>query len=300
MLALALAASLAAIVPVGTAGATPVATATAASSAVVDDARLAADEARIPQRCGKPPVTGCRLVWHGKQAPTLVLWGDSHSWMMTPAVKEAVRKKKINVVLFFLGGCIPAIPDKELYAGNACAELSYDTMRYLLQLKASGRPYRLLMGAFWGANLDRLFWYEDQESRDIMKQRRVYTLAYNRPLFHWLGDNGIPTDVQAQGPAAIPPTECTAGASPFWCPISRHRAYFKDTYIRKWLARRMAYLPRRAKLIDYSNGICSRTTCEAVDDGVHTWFDPYHVSATKAATLARYYKPTVRALLRSR
>jgi hypothetical protein len=296
LLAVSLSLALTATAP--TAGAATGPAPTAAAGPGEDE--LAADQAPTPKRCGRPPIKGCRLQWVGELAPTLVVWGDSHSWMMTPAIKRAVRYKRVNVVLFFLGGCLPAIPDMKIYAGNPCAELSIDTMRYLRRLKASGRPFRLLMGAFWGANLDRLYWYEDQESRDVMAQRRVFTMAYNRPLFRWLGDKGIPTDVQVQGPAAVPPTYCWLGSSPFWCSIARYRAYYKDGYVRNWLARQMSHLGGRPRLVDYSGGICSNTTCAAVVDGVHTWFDPYHVSATKAATLARYYKPTIRTLINSR
>jgi hypothetical protein len=283
-----------------TATAAPATTATTTATAGPGDDELAADQAPIPERCGGLPIRGCRLKWVGEWAPTLVVWGDSHMWMMTPAIKRAVRYKRVNVVLFFVGGCVPAIPDMKIYAGNACAELSVDTMRYLQRLKAGGRPFRLLMGAYWGANLDRLYWYEDQESRDVMAQRRVYTMAYTRPLFRWLGEKGIPTDVSIHGPAAIPPTQCALGDTPFWCSIPRYRAYYKDGYVRNWLARQMSHLGGRPRLVDYTDGICSNRTCPAVVNGVHTWFDPYHVSATKAATLASYYKPSIRVLLNSR
>jgi hypothetical protein len=295
VLALSLAVSLAAIVPT-TAGA-ETAPVTAAGP---DDEQLAEDQAPIPAKCGSPPLTGCRLTWYGKQAPTLVVWGDSHLWMMTPAVVGALRGQRVNVVLFFLGGCIPSLPDMEIYAGNACAELSVDAMTYLQQLEAGGRRYRLLLGSFWGANLNRLSYYESQERADIMRERRVFTQRYTRPLFQWLGREGIPTDVSVQGPIAVPPAECDLGSTPFWCPVTRRDAYYKDTYVRSWLARRMSRLPEGARLVDYSDGICSATTCPAVVNGVHTWFDAYHVSATKAAELSSYYRPTVRALLRKR
>jgi hypothetical protein len=292
VLALVLMASL-----VATAPSTSGAPALPASPAGADEEQLAADQAPIPERCGPTPLTACRLTWFAKEAPTLVLWGDSHLWMMTPAVVKALGSRRVNVVLFFEGGCIPAAPNMEIYAGNACAELSVAAMRYLQHLRDQGRPFRLLLGAFWGANLDRLFWYEDQERADIMAQRRVYTQAYTRPLFRWLGREGIPTDVSVQGPVSVPPSECDGGSWPFWCPVPRRRAYFKDAYVRQWLARRMSYLPAGARLVDYSDGICSATSCPAVVNGVHTWFDPYHVSATKAAKLASYYRPTVRALV---
>jgi len=289
-LALALAVSLAAILP----------TTGAAVAAVPTDEQLAADQARTPARCGRPPFVGCRLAWYGAQAPTLVLWGDSHMWMMTPAVRKATAGKRVNVVLFHAGGCIPAAPDMKIYAGNSCAETSISAMRYLQELDAGGRPYRLLLGSFWGANLDRVFWYESQERADIMAERRNYTQNYTRPLFQALGKQGIPTDVQIQGPISVPPSDCGLGTWPFWCPVSRHRAYYKDTYVRNWLARRMSHLRPGARLIDYSRGVCGATSCPAVVNGVHTWFDPYHLSATKATKLASYYKPTVRKLLRSR
>ena len=293
-LGLCLAASLAAILP------TEGATAAAATIAQPTDEELAADQAPTPAACGRPPLNGCRLTWYGKQAPTLVVWGDSHMWMMTPAVLKAAEGKRVNIVLFFLGGCIPAAPDMEIYAGNACAELSISAMRYLQQLDAGGRPYRLLVGSFWGANRNRLFWYESQERADIMQERRVFTQAYTRPLFRALGKTGVPTDVSFQGPISVPPSNCGLGTWPFWCPVDRARSFHKDAYVRGWLARRMSHLGAGSRLVDFSNGICSATTCPAVVNGVHTWFDPYHVSATKAATLASYYKPTVRALLRSR
>ena len=174
-----------------------------------------------------------------------MLWGDSHMWMMSPAVQRAVEGKRINVVLFFLGGCIPAFPDMEIYAGNDCAELSVDALQYLEQLRAGGRPYRLVLGSFWGANLNRIAYYESQEREDILKQRRVYTMNYTRPLFAWLGQRGIPTDVSVQGPSAVPPAECGLGATPFWCPVARSQAYYKDSYIRNWLKTRMQPAPRR-------------------------------------------------------
>jgi hypothetical protein len=294
-LALCLAFSMAAILPTtGGAAAAP-----APAAAVPTDEQLAADEAPTPKKCGAPPLNGCRLTWYGAQAPTLVVWGDSHMWMMTPAVKKAAAGKRVNIVLFFLGGCIPAAPDMEIYDGNACAELSVSAMKYLQQLEAGGRPYRLLLGSFWGANLNRVYWYENQERADIMKKRRVYTQAYTRPLFRALGRAGIPTDVSFQGPISVPPSDC-GGTWPFWCPVNRTRAYYKDTYVRNWLARRMSFLPDGARLVDFSDGICSATSCPAVVNGVHTWFDPYHVSATKATKLASYYKPTVQWLLKRR
>ena len=297
-LALCLAASLAAILPT-TSGAVAAPAAVSAQAEPTDE-ELAADQAQTPASCGRPPINACRLTWYGAQAPTLVVWGDSHMWMMTPAVVGALAGDQVNVVMFFLGGCTPALPDMELYAGNACAELSMDALSYLQKLKAKGRPFRLLVGAFWGANLDRLFWYENQESRDVMAQRRGYAQAFSRPLFPWLGREGIRTDVLMGGPISVPPSDCGQGTWPFWCPVPRRQAYYKDTYIRNWLARRMSHLPAGARLVDYSRGICSATTCEAVVDGVHTWYDPYHVSATKAAELTRFFRPSVDRLLRSR
>ncbi len=297
VLALLLTASLTALLPTTAGAVSAPTTAAAGPTTGPTDEQLGEDQAVTPAHCGRPPLNGCRLIWHGKNAPTIVLWGDSHMWMMGPAIQRAVEGKQINVVLFFLGGCIPALPDMEIYAGNDCAELSIDALQYLEQLRAGGRPYRLVLGSFWGANLNRIAFYESEERREILVQRRVYTMAYTKPLFRWLGQRGIPTDVSYQGPSAVPPAECGLGSTPFWCPVSRSKAYYKDTYIRNWLKARMQYLPAGAKLADYSDGVCGKSICRAVVAGVHTWFDPYHVSATKAAKLWTYYRPTVQALL---
>ena len=248
-LALCLVVSLAALLPT-TSSAADTDTA-AAAAADPSEQQLSQDQAQIPASCGRPPVNACRLTWYGPQAPTLVLWGDSHMWMMTPAVVRALEGDRVNVVLFFLGGCTPALPDMTIYAGNACAELSLDARDYLLELKASGRPYRLLVGSFWGANLNRLFWYENEE-REAMCRASVFTQKYGRPLFVWLGRQGIPTDVSEQGPISVPPSDCGLGAWPFWCPVPRGHALYKNESIRRWLKARISHLPHGARLIDYS------------------------------------------------
>ena len=299
-LALVLTASMAAVLPTTAGAASAPAPAAAAMEPRPTDHQLKNDMAPTPKYCGKPPWHGCRLAWYGAQAPTLVVWGDSHMWMMTPAVVAALNGARVNVVLYHAGGCIPAQPDMTIYAGNACAELSVETMDYLLKLRDSGRPFRLLLGSFWGANLNRVFWYENQERADIMRDRRKYTLKYTRPLFRWLGNQGIPTDVSGQGPISVPPSDCGRGTWPFWCSVPRGRAMYKQGYVGGWLATQMRQLPKGAHLIDYAEGICGKKACPAVVKGVHTWFDPYHISATKAASLERFYVPTIQRTLRAR
>jgi len=301
-LALCLAASLAAVLPTAGGAAASPTIPTTISAERATDRQLAGDQARLPKRCGtnKHPLIGCRVKWYGPQAPTVVVWGDSHAWMMTPAVVKAAVAKRANVVLFSLGGCVPSIPNRKLYAGNDCARVSYAAMDYVQYLRDHGRRYRVLLGSFWGANLNRLYWYETREREQIQQEHREFTLKYTPPLFRWLGQENIPTDVAVQGPASVPPSDCGLGTWPFWCPVPRAHAYYKDTYVRNWLKRQMTSLDRGSRLVDYSDGICSNHSCPAVVNGVHTWFDPYHVSATKAKKLTRYFKPVVRKALRHR
>ena len=126
MLALSLGLSLAATAPVAGASA-----ATSAAAVADPDALRPAAAEGMPAQVGRRAGADARGLGRLPHVD-----GDAR-------VKQAVRRKRVNVVLLFQGGCIPAIPDMTIYAGNECAELSVATMRYLQQLEAGGRPYRL-------------------------------------------------------------------------------------------------------------------------------------------------------------
>ncbi len=260
----------------------------------------------LPSRCAtraqQIPHTPLKCVIRkaGKNRPTLVVWGDSHMWMMLPAVRQAMKGRKIGLVAFLFGGCVPARPDMKVWAGQPCAETADLANRYLEQMKKRNRKVRVILGSFWGANLDRVYYYPSQEIAEAAKRRRSYVMDETRPLFRWLGRNNIPTDVLIQGPIAVPPDpDCKPGPTPFGCDIRRSRAYYKERQVQGFLKRQVAHLPRGARLIDYSDRVCSARTCRALQPGgVQTWYDPYHLSSTTTKRLAGFIKPSIKRLVR--
>ncbi len=266
----------------------------------------AQDFPSMPRRCAtrkqqipKTPMK-CVLRSVGKHRPTVVIWGDSHMWMMLPAVRAALRGRKVNLVGFLFGGCVPARPDMEVWAGQPCAETADLANRYLARMTRQGRDVRVVLGSFWGAQLNRVYYFPSREIARSAKERRKYVMAYTKPLFRWLGRKGIPTDVLVQGPIAVPPDpDCEPGPTPYGCDIPRFRAYYKEDYVRGFLQRQMRHLPRGARLIDYSDSVCRARTCRARQPGgVQTWYDPYHLSTATTSRMGRLFGPTVAKVLR--
>ena len=260
----------------------------------------------LPKRCAtraqqipKTPMK-CTLRKAGPNRPTLVIWGDSHMWMMLPAVREAIKGKNVNLVGFLFGGCVPARPDMKVWAGQPCAETAQLANDYVAKLKKRGKKVRVILGSFWGANLDRVYYYPSPEIAASAKRRRSYVMSYTKPLFTWLGKQRIGTDVLIQGPIAVPPNpDCNPGPTPFDCDIPRYRAYYKEAQVRGFLKRLVKRLPRGARYIDYSDAVCKPRVCTAQQrGGVTTWYDPYHLSTHTTKRLAKFIKPSVRKLLR--
>ncbi|GAA4686446.1 SGNH hydrolase domain-containing protein [Nocardioides nanhaiensis] len=273
----------------------------------IDEAALSRDYPRLPKSCGllvdgQVPAAPrkCVIKRSGARQPVLVMWGDSHMWQMLPAVKAAMKGQKMGLVAFLFGSCPPAMPDMRIYAGNPCMETQQVALRYLEAAKRQGRDVRVILGAFWGAHLNRLAFYESATQRRQLADRRAYVMKYTRPLFGWLAKQRIPTDVQVQGPAAVPPApNCRPGPTPFQCDIARSKALFRDAEVTGFLKRNVKRLPRGSRLINFHSGVCRPAVCPAVQpSGAHTWFDPYHLSASTTAGLGRFYLPSVRKLAR--
>ena len=260
----------------------------------------------MPRRCAtraqQIPKTAmkCTLRKAGPHRPTLVLWGDSHLWMMLPAVRAALKGRKVNLVGFLFGGCVPARPDMEVWAGQPCSETAALANRYLDRMQRRGKKVRVILGSYWGAHLHRVYYYPTPELEQSSRRRRDYVLTYTRPLFRWLGRRGIPTDVLFQGPAAVPPDpDCEPGPTPYGCDIPRYRAYYRESYLRGFLDRQMRHLAPGARLIDYSDAVCAGRTCPARQrGGVQTWYDAFHLSTATTSRLARFFVPSVNRLQR--
>ncbi len=299
-------ASVLAVLPTGPATAAPVVAASAAAAKGRDPQR---DFTRLPKRCltthdktPSDPIV-CNLNWFNKSRPTLVLWGDSHMWMMIPAIKRASRGKPINLVTFIMGACPPGNPAlnaRTRRTASPCALTNDRAMRFVRKLQKRRRPVAVVLGSFWGLYLNALKDLEAGRRPATVNEGSARFFAHNTPrLFRWLGKKRVKVDVDAQG-AAVPRDEpaCRRGTFPWRCAVPRSRAMFSERSTHRFLAANVPKLAGRPRYIDVNRSICDASVCRAKRGGILTWWDRLHLSATRASTLGGYFAPTVNGLAR--
>lgn len=117
-------------------------------------------------------------------------------------------------------------------------------------------------------------------------------------LFERLGEIGVPTDLVA--PTATVERNaplCEAIPRIYSCDLAREEAIKNEETTRAWLAEHMDLLPGEPRLIDVTPEMCTEDTCYAERDGVLTFFDDNHLSATLAQGLDTYFEESVEAVL---
>jgi hypothetical protein len=49
-------------------------------------------------------------------------------------------------------------------------------------------------------------------------------------------------------------------------------------------------------VVRFNDPYCGPKKCRGISEGIYTYFDPIHLSATRTATFKRYFAPTFRGL----
>ncbi len=256
----------------------------------------------IPQRPG-----ACNLNAFDEDRPTVVLWGDSHAWMMIPAARAAIAGRGVNLVAFVMGSCPPMVPNvsAEEPRRKLDCEVNNDlALDYVTDLADRGRSVRVVLGASWEV-------YRGVESASLMT-RRATELGQPRYLdsiiplfekgtpraFQALGRLGVPVDVIA--PTAELPRSaplCLSGPRPYSCDAVAAEVSRSEASTRVWLAGQMGRLAGDPRLIDVNKTICDDVYCRAEIDETIAYFDDDHLSASMARSLKKYFRPTVDSLL---
>lgn len=252
----------------------------------------------IPQNPGACHLTKFRSGW-----PTVVLWGDSHAWQYIPALHRAAKGRKVNLVAFVMGGCPPLLvktakqnanyPSK-CEANNALARV------YVARLQRQQHDVKVILGAYWSGyrrasremTLDALAPYLGY---DEYTQERVRLFDRSTaPLFPALGRIGVPVDVistTATEPRITAP--CPEGDEPYGCDMLRVFAIHEETETRQWLRGLMTSLSGPSRLIDANSAFCDALVCHGLSDGIFTFYDYAHLSATRSRTLGRFFVPSL-------
>lgn len=265
------------------------------------------DHPQMPRRCvGEaiipPRPMACRVVWHGTNRPTLVLWGDSHAWQHLPALRRAAGQRRANVVTFFMGACPPFKVYRSKRHGEfrtTCERLNHMALRWVTRQERRGMRLQVVLGSIWEGNRRRYRrMRNDAFNPDYAAWERELTrLAWHgQPkLFTALGRRGIDADVIAQGvmvPSRVAP--CPQGEDPYVCSFPRRRGIPREDRTRRWLGSQMAKLPGRPRYIDPNQAVCGPRRCHGMIRGTYTFYDQHHYSASRSVTFAPFFRATVR------
>jgi peptidoglycan/LPS O-acetylase OafA/YrhL len=251
----------------------------------------------------------CDLTPYVEGKPTVVLWGDSHAWMLIPALMKAAEGTDVNLVSFTMGGCVPhlrEIPaDADRTQVTSCQRSNDRALKFVTQQAAAGDPLHVILGASWDDYLDgpsvSLMDRRDNDPVHIaMLDRSTALLDKVPPLFDRLGELGVPTDVI--GPTAELPRSgplCVARSLPFSCDATVEETQAAQKASRAWLTSLLPKLPPGARFIDVDEALCNDKVCPAESDGIMNYFDDDHLSATRSTLLADYFRPSIDEVVRS-
>ena len=244
----------------------------------------------------------CDLVPFEPDRPTVVLWGDSHAWMLIPAIEAAAEGKDVNLVAFVMGACPPFLAPE---GGIACAR--NNEMAFNFVTKRSGRkkpPVRVILSASWPTYLNALNPVELEERVDgginnaYIKQISELFRDGTPQLFDDL--SLINADIDVVGPTPFIPRNaplCEARPRPFSCDVDRDLAIQDEAGTVAWLEERMEGFTEESRFIDITQAMCDQNTCYAEANGVVNFFDDNHISAALSRQLKSYFVPSLRRLV---
>ncbi|MDO9495909.1 MAG: SGNH hydrolase domain-containing protein, partial [Nocardioides sp.] len=235
----------------------------------------ASREEKIPQEPG-----ACFLNEFVEKQPTVVLWGDSHAWQHIPVLRLAVDEEKVNLVGFVMGSCPPMDLDLPLGEGTKCEQNATEALDYILRLDREGRPLKVVLGAYWRFYLDVLATPGDYD--DYEQQQAGLFQEFTPKAFRALGRAGIDTDVIAQTVSVPEPAPC---AAPYVCKVPRADALREESATDAWVRDAMRPLGDGARYLDPNAEICDDSWCYGRRDGIYTFFDQQHLTATRSRTL---------------
>jgi len=259
------------------------------------------DHARMPRTCAKPAElipqvpTVCHLNDFKAKRPTVLLWGDSHAWMMIPALKTAAKGKQVNLVAVVMGGCPPMDNRvKSTDSAPSCHRSNALALEYITQLRQSGSAVRVLLGGSWGRYRQAVKTKTGDYTAQIGRQMRTATPR----LMKKLAKRSVLTDVIGQ--VAIVPAKrrkCAAGEKPFVCDVVRRKALPDEKGTKQWLKRAMKPLAGNRNPINI-NGFCDQKVCHGKVGKWYTWWDDLHISATMSRKVHKVIKPTINRVIK--
>ena len=203
-----------------------------------------------------------------------------------------------------LGGCPPILVG-EHFKGTvyACERSNQIALQFVRRLKAGDQQVRVLLGAFWdgyykvyrGVYVTGTMDPAPFSTTQLRSARTFHRLTPR--LIAKLGDVGVRTDLIGQA-ASVPanPPSCSRGEDPYECDLRRSVALPREKRLNNWFRQMQRHLPAGSRVVRFSQTYCGKTKCHGFTDGVNTFFDPTHLSASRTSTFRKFFAPTFRGL----
>ena len=244
----------------------------------------------------------CYLTPFVRSRPTVFLWGDSHAWMQIPGLLKAAQGRNVNVVASVFGSCPPMDPGlswARRYELGRCAASNVVALRFLKQMVAGPQDFKLVMAGNWDMYERALKLLA--QGKKPGKGHAEYAFAQSKifrkggpRLMKQLAAMNVDTDVIGQ--VARPPANpkpCKR-MDPYACDFPRKQAFRNERSTISWLHKVMAPALRGGGQEIYVNEfLCSPSTCHGRVNGVWTFHDNSHITASMARLLAPYYAQSV-------
>lgn len=265
------------------------------------------DFPRLPRVCATPKeqipkkYIFCQINKFDRDRPTVLVWGDSHALTMVPAVKRAVGNQDVNVVAFLLGACPPVLSGartrQEKRARTWCEAAGDLVFKRVKQLQRTKHQPKVILGLNWDFYMYAL--EQVRQGKPAYDPYVASTAASFRKgtprLFTALGRAGIDVDVVAPiGQVPSSPRKCKAGRHPYRCSLPRTRVLNDEQGRLKRAQRLTRRLASPARLINVNSEFCNARRCRGRVNGIFTWYDDYHLSATVTRErMAKYFVDSV-------
>ena len=267
------------------------------------------DYFKLPTKClpnGTPiPIRpgACYIGAYKSKRPTVVVWGDSHALQHLAGIQEATRGRNVNLVAFVFPSCPPTDPGLPMAQLNdSCERANAFALKWVLKHHRR-EGVRVIFGTFWQSYLSRLRGVNvvgDQigSEHDLYIKKRALMFKTGTPrLFRTLREQRVPVDAIAQSPYVPTPAQCAEGQNPFVCDLPRGQALPQSGLTRRYIEARLRGQIDRPRYIQYTQAICTKQVCHGLVDGVYTWHDQLHLSATRSRLLAPYFSRSIDLLL---
>ncbi|WFU04243.1 acyltransferase family protein (plasmid) [Rhizobium sp. CB3171] len=239
----------------------------------------------------------CPLGADGSASPSFLVWGDSHSGAMSPAIDEAAKQAGVSGLFAGHASC-PPLPDAQLPARGdvkRCGEFNA-AVRDLVRSKHI--PLVFLI-AYWpkyvhDAELPHEGVYFDPSVPPPLEDKSAPVTASLDRLVAELTQQGtkvvLVMDVPEMGrymPEAVAKavmTKTSTEVAPPWSYVAKRQALSRA--ILAGLAAKYG-----AAIVDPLPAICHDGHCDATQDGMPLYKDADHITATTSKRLSYLFSP---------